>query len=50
MICESVHMMLVGHGIAMLDAVLHILLLVLVNDSLQLLKVLIDGAELALAL
>ncbi len=42
-------MMLTAHGVAMLYAVFQILL-VFVDDSLQLLKVLVDGAELALAL
>jgi hypothetical protein len=46
---EGVHLALAGHGAAMLYSVLHILL-VFVDDSLKLLKVLVDGAELALAL
>jgi hypothetical protein len=43
---EGVHLMLAGHGVAMLYAVLYILL-VFVDDSLKLFKVLVDGAELA---
>lgn len=46
---EGVHLMLASRGVAMLYAVLHVLL-VFVDDSLQLLEILINGAELALTL
>ena len=46
---ERVHLMLAGRGVAMLYAVFKVLL-VFVDDSLQLLEILVDGAELALTL